>query len=309
MTSKNLILRISSAVFLSSMLTACIQNPQRTGAISVPVTPVISAIVNPIDDTHTPKRPAVDAAPDTTLTPEQIAQIPDAVPVDEPLSKYGNVSPYRVLGESYTVLPKAKAFKQVGTASWYGKKFHGQRTSSGERFDMYQMTAAHRNLPIPCYARVTNQANGKSVIVKVNDRGPFHASRVMDVSWAAAAKLDMLGKGTAKISIEVVDPKTMNANTAVAQNNQAPAPEATPASPATTMFFVQVGAFGTMDNAKNLQNKLAALVTMPIEISQAIEPKPVNKVQVGPFSDEASAEKARNYLLQVASINPIIVKR
>jgi rare lipoprotein A len=249
-------------------------------------------------------RPDVDAAPDRPLTSDELAQLPDAVPVDEPLSKYGNVSPYRVLGETYTVMAKAKNFKQAGTASWYGKKFHGQRTSSGEPFDMFKMTAAHKNLPIPCYARVTNQENGKSVIVKVNDRGPFHAGRVMDVSWAAAAKLDMLGKGTAKITIEVVKPAA-SSDTVIVQNDT---PASQPAAPS-TQFFVQVGAFGTVDNALSLQSKLSSIVPLPIEISDATEPTPVHKVQIGPFVDEASAEKARNYLLQVAAINPIIVKR
>jgi rare lipoprotein A len=300
MTSKNLYSRIKSAVFVSTLLTASMQISLTAYASATPVDSPVDAI-----DTITyfsQELPTVDSAPDVPFTAEQISQLPDATPTEEPISKYGNASPYRVLGQTYTVLAKSKHFKQTGTASWYGKKFQGQRTSSGERFDMFQMTAAHKNLPIPCYARVTNQENGKSVIVKVNDRGPFHASRVMDVSWAAAAKLDMLGKGTAKISIEVVDAV---GKTAIAQTTR---PVAAPIIDS-TQFFVQVGAFGAKDNALSLQSKLAAIVPMPIEISEATTPNTVHKVQVGPFSDVASAEKARSYLAQMSSGTPIIVKR
>jgi len=300
MTSKNLYSRIKSAAFVSILLTASMQISLTAYASATPVEPSVDAI-----DTITyfsQELPTVDSAPDVPFTAEQISQLPDATPIDEPVSKYGNAKTYRVLGQTYTVLAKSKHFKQTGTASWYGKKFQGQRTSSGERFDMFQMTAAHKNLPIPCYARVTNQANGKSVIVKVNDRGPFHANRVMDVSWAAAAKLDMLGKGTAKISIEVVDAV---GKTAIAQNTQpVPAPVI-----ATKQFFVQVGAFSARDNALSLQSKLTGITPMPIEISEATSQNTVHKVQVGPFSDAASAENARSYLAQMSSGNPIIVKR
>lgn len=300
MTSKNLYSRIKSAVFVSVLLTASMQLSLTAYASATPVDPSVDAI-----DTITyfsQELPTVDSAPDVPFTTEQISQLPDATPINEPVSKYGNAKTYRVLGQTYTVLAKSKHFKQTGTASWYGKKFQGQRTSSGERFDMFQMTAAHKNLPIPCYARVTNQENGKSVIVKVNDRGPFHANRVMDVSWAAAAKLDMLGKGTAKISIEVVDAV---GKTAIAQNTQ---PVTAPVI-ATKQFFVQVGAFSARDNALSLQSKLAGITPMPIEISEATSQNTVHKVQVGPFSDAASAENARSYLAQLSSGNLIIVKR
>ncbi|PTQ90394.1 rare lipoprotein A [Agitococcus lubricus] len=300
MTSNKLNVRTRTSAFLSVLLAACISHTAMASNTAVETESLLSS--TPAIDNHFSERPTVDSAPDNPLTAEQLAQIPDAVPMDEPLSKYGNVSPYRVLGESYTVMAKAKRFKQVGLASWYGKKFHGQRTSSGERFDMYKMTAAHKNLPIPCYVRVTNQENGKSVVLKVNDRGPFHGSRVMDVSWAAAAKLDMLDKGTAKISIEVIDTSDKNRAIATVDNN---------ATSATTneQFFVQVGAFGTVDNALSLQSKLSSIVPLPIEISDVTQPKRIHKVQIGPFADAESAEKARSYLLQVAAVNPIIIRR
>src|SRR5262249_3178831 len=128
-----------------------------------------------------------DSAP--TSPPPNLALLPDPVPHAEAPSKYGNKSPYQVLGKTYYVMPKPDNYREYGTASWYGTKFHGQSTSSGEPYDMYQLTAAHRSLPIPSYVRITNLDNHKTAIVRVNDRGPFHSERLIDVSYAAAVKL------------------------------------------------------------------------------------------------------------------------
>ena len=124
--------------------------------------------------------------------PEQRPDVesqPEPVPKEEPLSAYGNPRTYSVWGKTYQVMESAEGYEEVGLASWYGRKFHGYRTSSGEPFDMYRFTAAHRTLPLPTYARVTNLDNGKSLVVRVNDRGPFHSERIIDLSWAAAARL------------------------------------------------------------------------------------------------------------------------
>ena len=133
-----------------------------------------------------------------------VSAIPDAVPKDEPRSKYGNPSSYVVNGRSYHVMDNGNDYVERGIASWYGEKFHGRRTSSGEAYDMYAMTAAHKSLPLPTYVEVTNLQNGKRIIVKVNDRGPFHENRVIDLSWTAAAKLDILGKGTGLVEVRTV---------------------------------------------------------------------------------------------------------
>lgn len=138
--------------------------------------------------------------------PEGLADIPDADPQIEPYAPRGN-SPYKVFGKTYTPLVDDQPFTQRGMGSWYGKKFHGQKTSSGERYDMYKMTAAHPTLPIPSYARVTNLANGAQVIVRINDRGPFHSNRVIDLSYTAALKLGYLGKGSAELQIDRLLPK------------------------------------------------------------------------------------------------------
>lgn len=145
-------------------------------------------------------RPDRDGAPERP--PEDLASVPDAVPRVEPILPKGPNKPYVVLGQGYEPLAEDVPFKQRGVASWYGTKFHGRRTASGEVYSMYAMSAAHRTLPIPSYARVRNKANGKEVIVRINDRGPFHSSRVLDLSYTAAAKLDVLARGHAEVEIE-----------------------------------------------------------------------------------------------------------
>jgi rare lipoprotein A len=137
--------------------------------------------------------------------PSGLEAVPDAVPRIEPLHRYAN-RPYRVFGKDYRPLASLQPFRQRGMASWYGKRFHGKPTSSGEKYDMYKMTAAHPTLPIPSYARVTNLANGRSVVVRVNDRGPFHAGRVIDLSYVAAHRLGYIGAGSAQVEVEAIVP-------------------------------------------------------------------------------------------------------
>lgn len=137
--------------------------------------------------------------------PRNIEHIPNAVPKAEQLSRRGN-KPYEVFGQRYHPMKSHKNYKESGLASWYGTKFHGKTTSSGEPYDLYKMTAAHRTLPLPTYARVTNTQNGRSIIVKVNDRGPFHSNRLIDLSYAAARKLGIYGHGTGHVMVEALDP-------------------------------------------------------------------------------------------------------
>ena len=164
-------------------------------------------------------------APDRTATP-------DAVPRVEPRSSHGNPPHYDVNGRRYQVLASAEGYTERGVASWYGPDFHGHNTSSGEPYDMYAMSAAHRTLPIPCYARVTNLANGRSVVVRINDRGPFVANRIVDLSYTAALRLDIVRTGTAFVELRTVQP---------AQVPAAPAETASP--PPLVALFIQVGAF------------------------------------------------------------------
>lgn len=150
-----------------------------------------------------------DAYPET---PPDVSQVPDAVPRDEPRSRAGNRSTYEVWGKTYRVLDDPSGYQREGTASWYGQKFHGYATSNGEIYDMYKMTAAHKSLPLPTFARVTNLDNGRSVIVRVNDRGPFHDDREIDLSYAAAARLDILDHGTGRVRVSVIDPDQWQAS-------------------------------------------------------------------------------------------------
>src|SRR5512135_3745922 len=167
----------------------------------------------------------------------RLSAVPDAVPRNEPLHRYAN-RPYEALGKHYVPLTAPGNYKERGIASWYGKKFHGQRTSSGEVYDMYGMSAAHKTLPIPSYARVTNLRNGKSIIVRVNDRGPFLHDRIMDLSYAAAYKLDIIGSGSAEVEVESILPgqetdpvQKPPVQTANAQPSVQPNVQAIPAEP------------------------------------------------------------------------------
>lgn len=144
-----------------------------------------------------------DGPPDTP--PAKLAGIPDAKPRAEPLHRFAN-RPYAVFGKSYVPMTRLQPFRQRGVASWYGRRYHGQKTSSGETYDMYAMTAAHTTLPIPSYARVTHLGSGRSVVVRINDRGPFHAGRVIDLSYAAASRLGIVQGGSAEVEVETVLP-------------------------------------------------------------------------------------------------------
>ncbi|HET8730104.1 MAG TPA: septal ring lytic transglycosylase RlpA family protein [Moraxellaceae bacterium] len=246
-----------------------------------------------------------DAFPDN---PPDVSQVPDAEPVAEPPSKYGNKSPYTVLGETYVLLPSAKGYRESGKASWYGKKFHGLRTSSGEHYDMFKMSAAHRTLPLPSYVRVTNLANNKSVIVKVNDRGPFHSERIMDLSYAAAVRLDMLKTGTAYVRLEAIDPDEYWTATGHSGKATASSPAKDDAPPAPAHFYVQVGAFREAANAAALQNRLMDLVYAPVGIANSGSPA-VNRVQIGPFFTREDAEKVSQIIRENDLGHPIVVGR
>ena len=144
-----------------------------------------------------------DTAPEGNF---DFSKVPDAKPVWEPLSPQGNASPYKVNGKRYRVMKSAKGYVEEGVSSWYGLKFHGELTSNGEVYNMYEMSAAHKTLPLPTYLKVTNLDNAKSIVVRVNDRGPFHSDRIIDLSFAAANRLEFADKGTARVRLEAITP-------------------------------------------------------------------------------------------------------
>lgn len=212
-----------------------------------------------------------------------VSHVPDAKPKVEPLSKYGNHT-YHVFGKKYDVMKSSKNYVERGTASWYGTKFHHHKTSSGEEYDMLGMTAAHKSLPLPTYVEVTNLENGKRVIVKVNDRGPFSGSRIIDLSYAAAKKLGMIQRGTAKVEIRAINPVTEPSFSKAiyyAKNKI----HSLHLAKNTKNIYLQVGAFQNKSNALKLQTQLLAVVSSPIKITRSPTTH-LYRVQIGPIKDE-----------------------
>ena len=236
-----------------------------------------------------PSGPEPDRYPDAASVPSTAHDMPDAVPVAEPRSRYGNPKTYEVMGERYFVLDSAAGYKESGRASWYGTKFHGKRTSSGEPYDMYQMTAAHKTLPLPTYVRVTRKSNGKSVVVRVNDRGPFHTGRIIDLSYAAAARVDLLKEGSAEVVVEALEPATMPARAPEGAIRQGPFLEL--ASTEDPVYAVAV--------REDAQGRgIGAVEIRSVEKGDGV----VYRVLAGPFRDGASLEAARKQL-QGASLD------
>jgi rare lipoprotein A len=215
-----------------------------------------------------------------------VSGIPDAVPKNEPRSKYGNPSSYVVNGKTYHVLNSSRNFVERGIASWYGEKFHGRRTSSGETYDMYAMTAAHKSLPLPTYVEVTNLDNGKRIIVKVNDRGPFHDNRVIDLSYTAAAKLDILARGTGLVEVRSVEP---GYTTARRERGSVEAPVVSVRTPAVGYriggFYIQVGAYSQLVNARNMQDRLRPLGDLVKITETMVNGSLLYRVRIGPIAD------------------------
>ena len=221
-----------------------------------------------------------------------VSNIPNAVP----RAPEGEVkaAPYTLLGKTYKPLSTAAGYSAVGTASWYGKKFHGYKTSNGEIYDMYGMSAAHKILPLPSYARVTNLANGRSVIVRVNDRGPFHGKRLIDLSWAAAKKLGYQGKGTARVRIEGID-TSPEGLLAFHKASQKPVKSGTDAD---DLVYLQVAALSSEVGANNLKQKIRAEMNVPVQVIGGANDK-LFRVRMGPFSSDQELLKTQNKLVKL----------
>ena len=255
------------------------------------------------------RTPEPSAKPSSSLpkgAPRNLDSIPDAVPRKEPRSRYGNPETYEVFGRTYRVKRSAKGHVERGIASWYGPGFHAERTSSGEPYDMYAMTAAHKTLPIPVYVRVTYLENGRSVVVRVNDRGPFVGDRIIDLSYTAAHKLDMTRKGTALVEIRVIEPGDdspppsvpLPMATATAANTPVPpAPVATAsvAGPSAVIGvssrFLQTGSFSARANAEAMRQRLADSGIRNTLVREAlVGDRTVFRVQVGPLDGALEAD-------------------
>ncbi len=214
-----------------------------------------------------PRRSAPDGPP--LQAPANLAHLPDPVPRVEPKSRRGNPPSYVVHGRTYFVMPTAEGYSEVGHASWYGRKFHGRTTSSGEPFDMLKLTAAHRSLPIPAYVRVTNLENGRKTIVRVNDRGPFHPNRIIDLSYAAAVKLGFHNAGTARVKVEVIGPSKS--------------------------YMLQAGAFSSLAAADQLKARLLAFVDAPAHVVRT-PGDALYRVRIGPVNGEDEARRLQSEL-------------
>jgi rare lipoprotein A len=251
-----------------------------------------------------------DDGPDEN-PPPNLEAIPDAVPKTESPHRFAN-RPYEVFGSPYKPDTSDKPFKQQGLASWYGRKFHGKKTASGEPYDMYGMTAAHRTLPIPSYVRVTNPKNGRSVIVRINDRGPFHPDRIIDLSYTAASKLGFIKFGSSLVRVERVFADDLPSNN-LAQSSPPEIIQKTdePTEPAPAnagRLFVQLGAFGTLTTAENFRDKVRQELNWLSETIQILARDGLYRVRLGPYPTrtEASAiaskvQETLNFIPQIAS--------
>lgn len=239
-----------------------------------------------------------DSAPN--YVPVDVLAVADAVPKYEQRTRAGNPNEYEVFGKKYKVLTASAGYKKMGIASWYGTKFHGRKTANGEVYNMYAMTAAHKTLPIPSYVRVTHLKNKRSVVVRINDRGPFHDNRLIDLSYTAAVKLGIKQKGTGQVEVEAlgfdsaeeIERKIYQ----LSENSQQP------------MFYLQVGAFSSSENAAHLQGKLLLTEIISTRIQHAKNGNnELYKVQVGPLYSEQQAKQENEKLVKIGFRNTLLI--
>jgi rare lipoprotein A len=322
---------------LPVFLAACSQAPIRQ---TPPPAPPATQSTSPAPTTNESVLPSnsTQKVPESTATkpggyylddgpeavpPKNIDNIPDAEPKPEPLLERSN-KPYVALGSSYTPMTRYKPFTQKGVASWYGKRFHGKKTASGEIYDMYAMTAAHPTLPLPSYVKVINPANNKSVVVRINDRGPFAKGRIIDLSYAAAYKLRYVNKGSTPVEIESIDNNNIRAvkvKTTVPENQSEQQVDATitqqqtsatmsikPAQDVgqTDLFYVQAGAFKNETNANNLANQIQRLAIAENAGINNVYNDGLYRLKLGPFSSRLEADQVAAEIRKQLNLSAII---
>ena len=245
-----------------------------------------------------------DGGPDRDI---DVSLIPDAVPKVEPIRSAGNKSPYVVFGRTYHVLPASQGYHERGGASWYGRKFHGHKTSNGETYDMYAMTGAHKSLPIPSYVQVTNLKNGRKVIVRINDRGPFHSSRIIDLSYVAAKKLGYDQLGTSDVEVLAIDPVRFQQNSVEMPRMAYQRPKTGAPLPGKT--FLQAGAFAARSSAEQKREHLAVSTSYPVEVRESrVNGRTLFKVLVGPIADQNALADMRALLLRTENLSSFVVQ-
>jgi len=276
-------LRLAPLLALAALaLSACSSNPSRHESRSTR-----ASNTSWRDDTSLSQSERYHQRNDSTPDIKDIdfSKIPEPVPTPEPRSRYGNKSPYTVNGQTYRVLPSAAGYSERGIASYYGSKFNGYKTSDFETYDMYKFSAASKVLPLPSFARVTNLENGKSVVVRVNDRGPFMPNRVIDLSLAAAVRIGIWPKGTGLVEVQGIDPVHPNAE-------PAPVTAVTPRTGRQPLLYVQVGAFADAANADRLAARLRGLELGPVRvIAGSANGRTLQRVQIGPLPDVDTVDR------------------
>lgn len=272
------------AAFLVALLAGCSVAPPHQDP-SLPSTPP-STPAGPLPPSQGKGGYYKDDGPHEN-PPANLAAVPDAVPRAEPLHRYAN-RPYTQLGRDYIPLTRIQPFRQRGLASWYGKMFHGRPTASGETYDMYAMTAAHPTLPIPSYVRVTHAGNGRSVVVRVNDRGPFHPGRIIDLSYAAAFRLGYIQAGSAAVEVESIIP---------GEQKQA------------GDVYLQVGAFSSRENAENLRTRLAQELAGLRDRLEVLLAGSLWRLQVGPYGSADDARPVAERIEAQLKLRPLVIVR
>ena len=246
-----------------------------------------------------------DSAPKSKHSSTRVDRAESVVPKVEPKSRYGNPDSYVVFGKRYYVMDSSKGYVEEGIASWYGTKFHGRKTSSQETYDMYAMTAAHKSLPLPTYALVTNKENGRSIIVRINDRGPFHGNRIIDLSYAAATKLGIVAKGTGLVEVRAIDPRTRKVASRSGSSNTAKQIDVIDVASLNKIeqssknsidkdvdIYVQVGAFRSRENATKLRSQFASLNVGDVSVrGYSLQNEPIYKVLIGPLDNVDQADR------------------
>jgi len=307
LVTRHLLLLASLAVL--AFLVACTSSPPRS-------------------DSSAPRKPGgyyLDDGPGAN-PPANLDRIPDAVPRVEPI-KTSTARPYTVFGRTYTPMTRLEPYRARGTASWYGKRYHGQATASGERYDMYAMSAAHPTLPIPSYARVTNLGNGKAVVVRINDRGPFRGDRLVDLSYTAAYKLGIIGAGSDLVEVESILPGETPAPPVV-ETRAVPIPVSPPPAgpvqpggtaptqsteqplaPEAAGVYVQLGAFSLRPNAENFLTHMRAEMSWLADSIGLYARDGLYRVHAGPFADRVQADRVASRIEQSMDLRPVVITR
>jgi len=300
------------AILLALLLAACGSAPPRTpdpGPYRAPSRAEKAPVTVP-DGVRSGAYYKDDGPGENAPLPEVLEKVTDAVPKAEPLHRFAN-SPYEVFGRPYAPMAALAPFKQRGLGSWYGRRYHGARTSSGESYDMYAMTAAHPLLPIPSYARVTNLVNGRSVVVRINDRGPFHGARIVDLSYTAAWKLGYVESGSALVEVESIIPDgvmlaaSKPPAAAVRKDDTVPLPQSSDAKG----VYLQLGAFAARDNAENFRARIYRQLAWLSDAIHVLASGGLYKLHLGPYRSNDEARSMAERIQGELDLKPVLLRK